>query len=85
MPVYVMRNKKTGKVFEHVMHVSEYDAYMEAHPNVERHHTPDQMAPLVDPLRLSATRHLDGGFKEVLQKIHETTPGSRLNSTSSQM
>lgn len=85
MPIYVMRNRKTGEVFEHVMHVSEYDGYMESNPDVERYHTPDQSAPLIDPLRLTASRHLDGGFKEVLQRIHESTPGSRLNTTSSQM
>lgn len=37
---------------------------------------------LGDPVRLGRIRP-DGGFKEVLQKIHEKTPGSNLNSSSS--
>jgi putative FmdB family regulatory protein len=35
-----------------------------------------------DPVRLRIRRP-DGGFKEVLQKIHEKTPGSRIKNNSS--
>lgn len=35
-----------------------------------------------DPVRLGIRRP-SGALKEVLQKVHESTPGSRLNSTSS--
>ncbi len=34
-----------------------------------------------DAIRLGITRP-DGGMKEVLQKVHERTPGSRLNDVS---
>lgn len=34
-----------------------------------------------DPVRLGIRRP-DGGFKEVLQKIHEKVPGSNINSDS---
>ena len=37
---------------------------------------------LGDPVRLGLMKP-DNGFKEVLQKIHEKTPGSTLNSHSS--
>jgi hypothetical protein len=40
---------------------------------------------LGDPTKLTATRKMDSGFKEVLQRIHEKTPGSELNQTSSQL
>lgn len=36
---------------------------------------------LGDPVRLGITRP-DGGFKEVLQKIHDKNPGSNLNTNS---
>ena len=36
---------------------------------------------LGDAIRLGVTRP-DSGMKEVLQKIHERTPGSKLNSVS---
>lgn len=36
---------------------------------------------LGDPVRLGIRRP-DGGFKEVLQKIHEKVPGSNINSDS---
>jgi putative FmdB family regulatory protein len=35
---------------------------------------------LADPMRLGL-RKPDSGFREVLHKIHEKTPGSRLNQT----
>ena len=38
-------------------------------------------APLIDPVRLGIRRP-DAGWKEVLQKIHEKTPGSILKSQS---
>ena len=40
---------------------------------------------LGDPTKLTATRKMDSGFKEVLQKIHDKTPGSTLNTHSSQL
>lgn len=39
---------------------------------------------LGDPVRLGITRP-DGGFKEVLQKVHAANPGSRLNTDSRYM
>ena len=44
-----------------------------------------QAPPLGDPTKLSSTRKFDTGFGEVLQKIHERTPGSQLDKTSSQL
>jgi hypothetical protein len=38
-----------------------------------------------DPTKLSSTRKFDTGFKEVLQRIHEKTPGSQLEKSSSQL
>lgn len=81
MPFYKFHNKKTEEVYEKFLKISELDSYRDANPDVE---TIMQAPMLCDPVRVGA-RKLDTGFKEVLQKIHETTPGSQLNQLSSQL
>ena len=82
MPTYVFRNKETGEQFEKVMKMSELDPFREENPQLE---TVIQSVAFGDPTKLSTTRKFDSGFKEVLQKIHERSPGSELNKTSSQL
>lgn len=82
MPTYVFRNKETGEQFEQVMKIVELDPYREANPHLE---TVIGVPMLGDPTKLSASRKYDSGFKEVLQRIHEKTPGSQLNKSSSQL
>lgn len=82
MPTYVFRNKETGIQFEQFLKLSELDIFRVDNPHLE---TIIQASALGDPTKLSATRKYDSGFKEVLQKIHERSPGSELNKTSSQL
>jgi hypothetical protein len=82
MPTYVFRNKETGEQFEQVMKMSELDTFRAENPQLE---TVIQTVAFGDPTKLSTTRKFDSGFKEVLQKIHERSPGSELNKTSSQL
>lgn len=82
MPTYVFRNKETNEQFEKIMKMSELDSFRAENPQLE---TVIQSVPLGDPTKLSSTRKFDSGFKEVLQKIHERSPGSELNKTSSQL
>ena len=82
MPTYVFRNKETGEQFEQVMKMSELDQFRAENPHLE---TVIQSVAFGDPTKLSTTRKFDSGFKEVLQKIHERSPGSELNKTSSQL
>jgi hypothetical protein len=82
MPTYVFRNKETGEQFEQIMRMSELDPFREANPQLE---TVIQAVALGDPTKLSSTRKFDTGFKEVLQRIHEKTPGSQLEKSSSQL
>lgn len=77
MPVYDFRNKDTGEVFTQTMKISEKEQYLKDNPNVESYFGDTQMN-IGDPVRLGI-RKADGGFKEVLQKIHSRAPGSRLN------
>ena len=82
MPTYVFRNKETGEQFEKILKIAELDSFREENPQLE---TVIQAVAFGDPTKLSSTRKFDTGFKEVLQKIHERTPGSQLNQTSSQL
>ena len=78
MPLYDFRNKDTGEVFEKFMSIAAKEEYLKENPNIE---SMLGMNPLIDPVRLGIHK-ADNGFKEVLQRIHEKTPGSTLNKTS---
>lgn len=82
MPTYKFRNTETGEIYEKVMKISELDSYKQQNPTHEAYI--DYTPPIADAVRVGA-RKKDTGFKEVLQKIHEKTPGSQLNQTSSQI
>jgi hypothetical protein len=78
MPLYDFKNKDTGEVFEKFMSIAAKEEYIKDNPNIE---SMLGMNPLIDPVRLGIHK-ADNGFKEVLQRIHEKTPGSTLNKTS---
>jgi len=78
MPTYDFINKETKEVFTKLMKISDMEQYLQDNPLVEIYH--GQMAALMDPVRLGV-RKPDQGFREVLQRVHEKTPGSRLNTT----
>lgn len=81
MPIYEFRDKNTGEVIEKMMKISELDNFRKENPHLESIIN----APMVcDPVRVGA-RKMDTGFKEVLQRIHEKTPGSQLNKSSTQL
>lgn len=76
MPTYNFRNKETGEEIEIQMRISERDEYVKNNPHMQQYLT---KAPgLGDSVRLGLHKP-DNGFKEVLSKIHERTPGSQLN------
>lgn len=82
MPTYEFRNRKTGKVVEHVLKMSEYDQFKVDHPELER---VVLSAPLVTKISSGATGTVtdiaakkDGGWKEVLQKIGRANPISEV-------
>lgn len=81
MPTYVFRNKETGEQFEKIMKISELDTFRAENPQLE---TVIQSPMICDPVRVGV-RKMDTGFKEVLQRVHEKTPGSELNKLSSQI
>jgi hypothetical protein len=76
MPTYDFQNKVTGEVVEKMMKMTEKDEWLAANPDWQQIHTGGSAA-IGDPVRLGIRKH-DNGFREVLQKIHEKAPGSRL-------
>jgi len=81
MPLYDFKNKETGETFEKMMSISAKEEYLKENPNIE---SILGMNMMIDPFRLGV-RKSDQGFKEVLQRIHEKTPGSQLNKTTKQL
>ena len=80
MPSYDFRNKDTGEVFGRFMKIADKEQYLIENPNIEQALL---SAPAFTGDHIVIKR--DTGFKEVLQKIHEKTPGSNLNNLSSQI
>jgi uncharacterized protein (UPF0333 family) len=81
MPTYDFKNKKTGEYEEHTLRMSEYDQFIEDHPELQRviltapqfnyqSHTQGSVTDL-------AVKK-DKGWKEVLQKIGEQNPISQV-------
>lgn len=83
MPTYNFRHNETGEVIEKIISMSGREQFLKDNPEYTQIIL--QAPPLGDPTKLSSTRKFDGGFTEVLQKIHERTPGSELHKTSSQL
>ena len=80
MPTYEFRNKDTGEVHEQFLSFAGRQQYLKENPNLEVTIT---QAPAFVGDHVVIKK--DTGFKEVLQKIHEKTPGSVLNTLSSQI
>jgi hypothetical protein len=81
MPTYLFRNTENGDIFEKIMRISELDQYKIENPTHERYYNGVAPAFAGDHIILKK----DTGFKEVLQRIHEKTPGSQLDKSSSQL
>lgn len=75
MPTYRFRDKNTGEEFDKFMSISSREQYLLDNPHLEQRIAGVPM--ISDPVTIGVTKR-DSGFKEVLQKIHERTPGSDL-------
>jgi len=73
MPTYTFRNKHTLEQFDEIMSISAREEYLKQNPHLESVITAPSIG---DSVRLGRGR--DSGFKDVLQRIHERTPGSDL-------
>lgn len=77
MPTYTFLNKRTKKIEDHVMSMSDYDTFKEKNKHLERYY---EEAPAFNYAgRGDALRNkTDNTWKEVLSKISEKHPSSQL-------
>jgi hypothetical protein len=74
MAIYEFKNTETDEVYEKQMTIADMEQYLKDNPTHIRHHS--SAASMGDPVRLGL-RKQDNGFREVLQKISERTPGAK--------
>lgn len=82
MPTYSFKDKQTGFEFEKFLSFQGREEYLQKNPHIEQIHT---TAPAFTGDHIDRVKKYDTGFKEVLQRIHEKTPGSQLDKSSSQL
>ena len=74
MPIYVFFNPDTGVEWEELMSISKMERFLETHPHCElRIQAPNIVGGHGDRVKI------DGGMKDVLNKIGDAHPGSELH------
>jgi len=77
MPTYEFVNTKTGKLEEHFMSISAYDAFKEENPHLERYIESAPGFSYIGAGDMSGKK-TDNTWKEVMHKIAEQNPRSPL-------
>lgn len=75
MPTYRVKDTNTNEEYDLVKGISEMDEYLKENPHLKR--VPIKAGGIVDAIRIGVTKH-SGDFKEVMETIHEKSPGSNL-------
>lgn len=75
MPTYTFKNIETGEFEEHLMKISELDDFKTNNPHLERALV--DAPSFGDPVRLGLRKN-DNGWREVLHKVAEKTPGGKV-------
>jgi len=81
--IYTFLNTNTGEVEEHTMRLSEYEAFKENNPHLQRYFSSDSIPGLGDGMRMDTpgTGKADSTFeKYVINRIKETVPGNTVKS-----
>ena len=74
MPIYTFENTKTGKVYDEMMSISEMEDYLKKNKHVKQQINSVNIIGGIQGI----THKNDQGFKEVLSKIAEKHPQSKL-------
>jgi len=77
MPTYEFVNTKTKKIEEYSMSVSAYDGFKADNPHLERYYSDAPLFSYTGPGDM-AGKKTDNTWKEVLHKIAEQNPRSKL-------
>jgi hypothetical protein len=72
MPTYTFKNKDTGEIFDKAMRIAEKEPYLKDNPNLE------SMITAPNFVGDHIIKKMDGGMKEVLQRIGDGHPKSPL-------
>lgn len=84
MPIYTLKNKTTGEIFEKKLSISDYESYLKENIDVERYYS--SVPTLGDPVRLgvvkpdaSFEKHVIGRMKEKLKGQNHTLDSKKFN------
>lgn len=84
MPIYTLKNKITGEIFEKNMSINSYQDYLKENLNVERYYS--TVPALGDPIRLGVRgpdaafeKHVIGRMKEKLKGQNHTLNNKKFN------
>ena len=72
MPTYTFKNKDTGEIFDKVMRIAEKEPYLKDNPNLE------SMITTSNFVGDHIIKRMDGGMKEVLERIGDGNPNTPL-------
>ena len=72
MPTYTFKNKDTDKIFDKMMKMSEKEPYLKDNPNLE------SMITTSNFVGDHIIKRMDGGMKEVLERIGDGHPNTPL-------
>ena len=76
MPIYSLRNKETGEIFEKIMKIAEYQEYLKENSNIERYF--DSVPIFGDPVRLGVMKPPADFQKHIIGRIKDSVPGNTL-------
>ena len=74
MPIYTFENKKTGKVYDDMMTISEMESFLKKNKHIKQKITTINIVSCVQGRSFKS----DGGWKDNLSRIAEAHPNSAL-------
>lgn len=77
MPLYDFKNTETGEYEEKFVSMSDYDQFLKDNPHLERAYI---KAPALNKGGIGDRTKVNDGFKEVLSKVADANPNSKLAS-----
>lgn len=77
--IYTFRNKDTGVIEDYTMRLSEYDEFVENHPELERYHSIENFPGYGDAMRMSVPgvgQPVAAFERGVIDRIKRNVPGN---------
>lgn len=77
MPIYELRDKNTGEIFEKLMSISAYEQYLKENPHIERYFSTMHF---MDEVAIGRKRPPEDFQKYVIERIKKNNPGHKIES-----